>query len=110
MAVKVPKGTSEIRFSYETPGLKTGLLITICSCAAFVIYLIIFAFIPKKKDDNYPEGEILLQSWIKEEKAYKIKEIEDEVDISLIDRVSDIEIPKVENGFEGGFTVSTDDE
>lgn len=110
MAVKVPKGTSEIRFSYETPGLKTGLLITICSCAAFVIYLIIFAFIPKKKDDNYPEGEILLQSWIKEEKAYKIKEIEDEVDISLIDRVSDIKIPKIENGFEGGFTVSTDDE
>ena len=110
MAVKVPKGTSEIRFSYETPGLKTGLLITICSCAAFVIYLIIFAFIPKKKDDNYPEGEILLQSWIKEEKAYKIKEIEDEVDISLIDRVSDIKIPKIENGFEGGFTISTDDE
>ena len=110
MAVKVPKGTSEIRFSYETPGLKTGLLITLVTCAVFAIYLIIFAFIPKEKKENYPEGEILLESWIKEEKAYKIKEIEDEVDISLIDRVSDIKIPKIENGFEGGFTVSTDDE
>ena len=52
----------------------------------------------------------MLESWMKEEKAYKIKEIEDEIDISLIDRVSDIKIPKIENGFEGGFTISTDDE
>lgn len=110
MAVKVPAGDSEIRFNYETPGLKLGLLITVISSAIFVIYLVIFTLIPKKMKEDYPEGDILLESWMKEENAYMIKEIEDEVDISLIDRVSDIKIPKIENGFEGGFTISTDDE
>lgn len=39
MAVRVPAGTSEIRFDYQTPGLKAGCLITLGAFVLWGIYL-----------------------------------------------------------------------
>ena len=53
MAVKVPKGKSEIVFTYRTPGFKTGTAISICAAAAFVIYMtLIILFRVRKKKKN----------------------------------------------------------
>ena len=53
MAVKVPKGKSEIVFTYRTPGFKTGTAISICAAAAFVIYMtLIILFRVRKKEKN----------------------------------------------------------
>ena len=41
MAVRGPEGTSEIRFTYETPGLKLGILISGLSLLVFLVYLAI---------------------------------------------------------------------
>ena len=39
MAVRVPAGTSEIRFEYKTPGLFPGILISAASILLFFLYL-----------------------------------------------------------------------
>ena len=40
MAVRVPAGTdSLIRFTYETPGLRTGAMLSFGALAAFAVYL-----------------------------------------------------------------------
>ena len=41
MAVKVPAGESEIYFSYETPGLKVGAVVSAAALVLFVIYLLL---------------------------------------------------------------------
>ncbi len=41
MAVRVPKGESEIRFDYMTPGLKAGLYISAISLAVLILYLLL---------------------------------------------------------------------
>ena len=42
MAVRVPAGqTSEIRFQYETPGLKIGIVISIAALLLFIGYLLL---------------------------------------------------------------------
>ena len=41
MAVEIQPGKNVIRFDYFTPGLKTGLIITITSLAAVIAYLLI---------------------------------------------------------------------
>ncbi len=113
MAVLVPAGTSEIRFNYTTPGLKTGLLVTALSCGVFVIYMLIFVFYRKKHKDNsvYPEGEILLRSWCEAEQD-EVSPLEEVIPQkeSLLDRMDEIIIPKIENGFEGGFKIVDKDE
>ena len=41
MAVKVPTGTSEIRFNYETPGLKLGAAVSAAGVLILVLYLLL---------------------------------------------------------------------
>ena len=41
MAVKVPKGTSTIRFNYKTPGLKLGILVTSVGIVLFIFYFLV---------------------------------------------------------------------
>ena len=41
MAVKVPAGTSEIRFTYETPGLKLGAAVSAAGVLILVLYLLL---------------------------------------------------------------------
>lgn len=49
MAVRVPAGDSEIHFSYETAGLKTGKLMTIGGAVVLAAYLIGGYMLAKKK-------------------------------------------------------------
>ncbi|WP_405354374.1 YfhO family protein, partial [Ruminococcus sp.] len=53
MAVYIPANAKcSIEFIYETPGLSTGILISVISAAAFAVYIlsiITFRFIKKKK-------------------------------------------------------------
>ena len=37
MAVRLDEGNHELRFAYHTPGLKTGLLISLLSAACFFL-------------------------------------------------------------------------
>ncbi len=48
MAVKVPAGSSEIIFHYQTPGLKTGAMISACTIPIFGLYMLIM----KKADQK----------------------------------------------------------
>ncbi len=109
MAVKVPAGTSEIRFEFTTPGLKIGLLTTAFSCLIFLVYMLAFLVYRKKHIANnvYPEGEILLKGWSKAEEERDFEEQETaQKSESLLDLMDEIIIPKIENGFEGGFKIS----
>lgn len=58
MAVEVPKGDlAEIEFTYHTPGLGTGILITLCSLMALVGYLTLVRRLTKPVPDGpkYPK-------------------------------------------------------
>ena len=62
MAVKVPAGTSHIEFHYQTPGFKTGTVISLCAAAAYVIYAALMAtakMIKRKKNNSILEKIIL---------------------------------------------------
>lgn len=59
MAVRVPKGESEIVFTYQTPGFNTGVFISICAAAAFAVYMTLTLLIRKKhKKLNASENDI----------------------------------------------------
>ena len=113
MAVKVPAGTSEIRFNYQTPGLVTGLKVTAITAAVFLLYMVAFVIYNKRRpsDSRYPEGENLIKEWVKQELE---EELEDEPLVldggSLLDSMPDIKIPQIESGFEGGFKITSDDD
>ncbi len=111
MAVKVPKGTSEISFTYQTPGLISGLKITAVSAAVFLLYILIFAFYNKKRPakNNYPEGKNLIKEWKKQE-LYEQFEADSllEKNETLLDSMQDISIPQLDCGFEGGFKILPD--
>ena len=47
-AVKVGKGEHKIKFTYTTPGLKIGLILTTAGCVAFICFFV-FALIKRKK-------------------------------------------------------------
>lgn len=48
MAVPVPAGNSVIEFSYHTPGLNIGLIITIISAILLVTYILIYRYLRQK--------------------------------------------------------------
>ncbi len=112
MAVFVPEGVSEIRFDYQTPGLKAGLLVTALSCGIFLIYILGFVLWKRKRTiyTDYPEGEILIKSWSKsEEEEEKILNQQLETK-TLLDLMENVEIPKIETGFDGGFKILDQDD
>lgn len=49
MAVRVPAGSSEIRFDYETPGLKLGIMVTAGAFLLLLLYLLIVKLVLKEK-------------------------------------------------------------
>ena len=108
MAVKVPKGESVIRFNYQPPALRLGLLITIGSCALFIIYIFAFLLISRKHNSKnvYPEGDILLHQWLADETADDLPIIPKKK--SLLDDDPQINIPNINSGFEGGFKINND--
>ena len=68
MAVPVEAGTSEIVFTYKTPGLGMGTVISVSALGVLIVYLAV-CFVWRKKHSarlSYPEGEELLSRWEKE--------------------------------------------
>lgn len=109
MAVKVPKGESTIRFNYETPYLKLGIMITAVSFMVLGVYVLISRAYRKNHpaDMCYPEGDILMGMWQDEDEREAIENTnEDDVfwdeDFKLVD------LPNRPNGLDGGFTVDPD--
>ena len=114
MAVKVDKGTSEIRFEYKTPGLVNGLMITGGACVLLLIYILIFTLYSKNhpSDTCYPEGDMLIAKWRLEDRedARRLlaERFEDGAKESILSDDAEIEIPHMENGFSGGFKIDSE--
>ena len=114
MAVKVGTGESEIRFVYRTPGLVNGLLITGGACIVLLLYILIWTVYKKKHspDNCYPEGEQLIKEWRKQDREDALKILSERFPESpkesILDDNSDINIPHIENGFDGGFKIDSD--
>ena len=110
MAVVVPEGDSTIRFDYETPGLITGLGVTIGAALIMLIYLIIWLFISRKnsKIPEYPEGDEMLDSWMQLELQEKIAEATTPKKQSILDDIPGTQMPDLEETFHGGFVINTD--
>lgn len=110
MAVVVPEGDSTIRFDYETPGLLTGLGITIGTALIMLIYLVIWLFISRKsaKIPEYPEGNEMLDSWMQLELEEKIAEATTPKKQSILDDIPGTQMPDLEETFHGGFIINTD--
>ncbi len=72
MAVPVDKGTSTITFTYHTPGLNIGLIVSGGALIIFIIYLAAAKAVISHREENetYPEGEKLLVK-------YKVNEIDE---------------------------------
>jgi hypothetical protein len=64
MAVPVAAGESTIVFRYETPGLKTGFIISGAALLILIAYVVIFR-VKKPRTPEYPEGDELLDLWSK---------------------------------------------
>lgn len=112
MAVKVPEGASTIRFDYETPRLKAGFVITGGSLAILLIYILLFTAYKKNHptDTEYPEGDILLEQWHADDIAEAVQNITDggeQKSKSILDDDEELEIPHINNGFEGGFKIDS---
>ncbi len=112
MAVKAAAGDNEIKFVYETPGLKMGVMITAACIIIFIIYLLIAVRFASRhlSADSFPEGDALLARWREEETGETVAaffcelQIEDE---GLEEAVEEPIMPPKPH-FEGGFTVNPD--
>ncbi|MBQ3817200.1 MAG: YfhO family protein [Clostridia bacterium] len=112
MALKVEAGASVIRFEYETPGMKTGAIISIGSGILLLIYLLVFSAYKKKHpvENEYPEGDILLEKWHSDEinEELKAKEQQEDNKKSILDfDDEEIKIPHISSGFKGGFKIDS---
>lgn len=116
MAVPVNAGTSVIRFNYKTPGLDTGIYVSLISIIVFLVYFIICAIYYNNhtSDISYPEGERFLDraraEKISQEVELSLDLNEPSDDTSLLDKL-DIDIkddnPQKDNPSDG-FTINTD--
>lgn len=57
MAVRVPSGTHTITFTYKTPGLSTGVLISIVALLLFLAYLLIMIPLDRRYAARAPKPE-----------------------------------------------------
>ena len=67
MAVEAKSGNNKITFSYKTPGLKEGIMISAASFAVFVVYAVICLIMDKKgklAGTVYPEGDMLIKQYV----------------------------------------------
>lgn len=109
MAVEVPAGVSDIRFDYETPGLKMGIIISLSSLTLLIIYLVISFLFKRTRPVNevYPEGEQLLSKWYDQDYREEFKEIE-ETQKDLLDTLpesSELFIDESNNKYQSGFHI-----
>lgn len=108
MAVPVKAGESEIVFTYQTPGLHFGIIITLFAAGTAVLYLIISAVFKSRRpsDTDYPEGTELIEKWRSDSIAERVADTLEDFNTDEPPAVS-VDIPKLNNGFEGGFKIDT---
>ncbi len=88
MAVEVPKGASTVTFTYKTPGLELGIMISAGALIILVIYVTVFIIGDKKgkiKVPQYPEGDRMIEAFkrdLKIEKMMEVKEAMEEAEES----------------------------
>ena len=111
MAVKVGAGDSVIRFEYTTPGLKTGIIISLISSAVFLIYIIVF-LITKRNEKikvDYPEGDRLLEEWKSQIISEENERFEEDAPKpSILDFETEDLKREIKSNFDGGFIINTD--
>ena len=113
MAVCAPKGVTNIRFEYRTPGLYYGLIVSGIALIIFIIYLLAWSVVKRRYPERlaivYPEGDKLKAKFAQydlEDSLYF-----DESNGSAYDGFVDVDIPlpkisdNVYSGFEGGFKI-----
>ncbi len=116
MAVPVDAGTSVIRFTYRTPGLDSGIYISLISIIVFLIYFIICGiyYNSHSTEFSYPEGERLLDRWRGENLTETVQLsldslIDDDNTPSLLDMLdNDFATPEPVNSNDGGFEINLD--
>ncbi len=113
MAVRAAAGENEIKFIYETPGLRLGITVTAGALLCSLIYIIICTVLRKRHPDKwaveYPEGRLLRErfdSYDRDDNLEALEEKQDEIDeyYSGINIRDNDERP---SEFDGGFTVDT---
>ncbi len=116
MAVPVSKGSSEIIFTYKTPLLYEGMVVSGGALALFVIYIIICIITRKKRGGTeYPEGDALIEKWLSWDIADALTENEEKTDDTpSLDEIAEKlgkEYPVLTRNteFTGGFTINIDD-
>ncbi len=119
MAVKVEAGESTITFAYKNPYSALGIKISIGAAAAFAVYAIICIILRKKRREvEYPEGDMLISRWTEYDVADTFEE-ENGVDEgndgeykSSLDAIAEElgkRYPVRENKeFTGGFTINAE--
>ncbi len=65
MAVRIPAGSVTVEFTYKTPMLNIGIIISLLALVILVVYLIIAkaAFKNGSAQTEFPEGDELLEVW-----------------------------------------------
>lgn len=106
MAVEAVEGVNLIEFKYKTPFLDEGILISGGAVVVFLVYFLFAYFYAKNNPhkNGYPEGEELLTRWQIEEAQLANDSETEEEPISILDDTP-IVIPKINEGFDGGFTI-----
>ncbi len=105
MAVVAPEGACTIEFTFKTPGLTVGLIVSILSIVLIAIYL--GAVIIKRKlkpapDPDYPEGEIIAERCRRyEAEVYAAENPDDDY---LLDNLAG-QGSDAYQGFSGGFEI-----
>lgn len=83
MAIRVPQGDNEIRFEYETKGLKEGTYLTIAGIIIFAAYMLIGRVRDKKKNviyQRFDEYDYTSLSDITDEQAQEMFCFEEEAE------------------------------
>ena len=114
MAVPATSGENEIQFTYETPGLKLGVVITLFALFVWILYFIICIVLSKKgkmSSTEYPEGEKLLEQFKKDLALEPVVSVQEEksFDIEITDD-SILYGYEESGGFSRGFWINTDDD
>lgn len=83
MAIRVPQGDNEIRFEYETKGLKEGTILTIAGIIIFAAYMLIGRARDKKKQivyQRYNEYDYTSLSDITDEQAAEMYDFKEDTE------------------------------
>lgn len=105
MAVVAPEGLCEIKFTFTTPGLKLGLIVTLISVVLIAIYIGVIIikrnFKPAPTPD-YPEGDVIAEHCRRyEAEVYAAENPEDDY---LLENLSGQNL-EAYTGFDGGFII-----